>query len=347
MAKQELSSLAVSAFCEDLAMMLGAGIQAEEAVGLLCEDSGATPFHAAAAAVHGQLLAGDTLAQAAQASGAFPAYAVRMIAAGEVAGRTEAVLRGLARHYAGQDRLQKKLKSAVVYPAVLLALMAAILAVLLAAVLPVFRSVYLNLTGDLTSSAYGYIRLAYGVGWAGLAATLALALALVAGGLAGRGPAGRARLARIFEKLPFTARAARQLAVSRFTSALAIFVASGVDVDTAMDAAGEMVAHAGVKAQVDACEAQMAGGDGLAKAIYDQKLFEPLYGRMLVSGARSGQLEEVLGRLAQLFTQDADDQLDGLIDSIEPALAGFLTVAVGATLLSVMLPLIGILGSMW
>ena len=89
----------------------------------------------------------------------------------------------------------------------------------------------------------------------------------------------------------------------------------------------------------------MQKGKGLSTALFEQKVFEPLYGRMLISGARSGQADTVLARLSQLFTQDAQAAMDALIDSIEPILAAFLTLAVGVTLLAVMLPLIGILGS--
>ena len=66
---------------------------------------------------------------------------------------------------------------------------------------------------------------------------------------------------------------------------------------------------------------------------------------MLLSGERSGKTEQVLARLTSLFTQDADDELDRVVDMVEPAISAFLTVAVGVTLLSVMLPLIGILGT--
>ncbi len=345
MAKNELSSLAVSAFCENLAMMLEAGIQPDEAAALLAEDTSTGPFQQAAKAMQRSLLLGASLSQAAKDTGMFPDYAVQMIAAGEVSGRTDGVLRSLARHYAGQDQLEKKLKSAVVYPGILLGLMALILIVLLAKVLPVFTGVYQSLAGDVASSSYAYIRLAYGVGWAALIVTLLLAALLAAGLILSRTTAGRAKLSGLFERLPLTAPASRKLAVARFTSALSIFTASGVDVDTAMNAAGEMVAHGGLQAQIQRCKAAMAEGKGLATAIFEQRLLEPLYGRMLLSGARSGSTENVLARLAQLFTQDADQALDRLIDSIEPVLAGFLTLAVGITLLSVMLPLIGILGA--
>ena len=83
----------------------------------------------------------------------------------------------------------------------------------------------------------------------------------------------------------------------------------------------------------------------LAQAVYDNRVFEPLYARMLMSGARSGNLDQVLARLAQVFSEDANMRMGRIIDSVEPVLAGFLTVSVGITLLAVMLPLIGILTS--
>lgn len=345
MAKQELDALAVSALCENLALLLSAGIQPDEAAGLLCEDSEDGPFKQTARALYEALLAGDTLSAAVKKAGVLPDYAVRMIAAGEKTGRTEAVLGSLARYYASQAQLQKKLRSAVVYPAVLLGLMAAILAVLLARVLPVFGSVYEGLVGDLAASSYGYIRLAYWVGGAALAVTLVLAALVAAGAVMGRTAAGRASLSRVFQRLPFTAAASRKLAVARLAGALDIFIASGLDADAAMEAAEGMVEHTELRRRIAAARAQMAQGAGLGAAVHDQKLFEPLYARMLLSGERGGQTEQVLARLAGLFTQDADDEMDRVVDMVEPALAAFLTVAVGVTLLSVMLPLIGILGT--
>lgn len=209
MAKKELGSLEVSAFCESLAMLLAAGTPADEAVGLLGEGETAGPVQAAAQAVQQRLLAGEGLAGAVQASGAFPAYAARMVAAGEAAGRTEQVLEGLARHYDNQYRLRQKLRSAVVYPVILLGLTAAILAVLVAKVLPVFNGVYQSFAGEVSASAYAYLRLAYGVGWAALALTLLLAALVALTALAARGGRGRAVLAAAFERCPLTARAAR------------------------------------------------------------------------------------------------------------------------------------------
>ena len=347
MANKQLESLAISVFCENMAMMLGAGIGAEEAAGLLGEDSTQGSFHDAAKSVQKfLLLQGGTLSEAVAQSGYFPAYVSDMIRVGESAGRIEQTLRSLAGYYASRSRLETKLKSAVLYPLVLLVLMAAILGVLLAKVLPVFAGVYTSLAGDLTSSSYGYIRVAYGIGWLALAVTMLVALVLIAATVASRTSKGLDTLKRMAEHLPVLSGIAQQLSLANFTEVLMIYVASGVDVDSAMEAVGKMVDNETVAQKVDACHRQMKEkGVGLATAVYEQKLFEPLYGRMLVSGARSGSLEPVLERLTDLFSQDARMRIDRAVDRVEPFMSAFLTVTVGIALISTMLPLIGILGS--
>lgn len=347
MANKQLESLAISVFCENMAMMLGAGIGAEEAAGLLGEDSTQGSFHDAAKSVQKfLLLQGGTLSEAVAQSGYFPAYVSDMIRVGESAGRIEQTLRSLAGYYASRSRLETKLKSAVLYPLVLLVLMAAILGVLLAKVLPVFAGVYTSLAGDLTSSSYGYIRVAYGIGWLALAVTMLVALVLIAATVASRTSKGLDTLKRMAEHLPVLSGIAQQLSLANFTEVLMIYVASGVDVDSAMEAAGKMVDNETVAQKVDACHRQMKEkGVGLATAVYEQKLFEPLYGRMLVSGARSGSLEPVLECLTDLFSQDARMRIDRAVDRVEPFMSAFLTVTVGIALISTMLPLIGILGS--
>ncbi len=340
-----LNSLEVSAFCESLAMMLSAGIPVEEAVGLLGEDAAENDFKDAAGALHDALLDCGVMSQAVSQCGILPEYAASMIAAGESAGRTEGVLRSLAHHYGAQARLEQKLKSALVYPLGLLGLMAVILAVLVATVLPVFGRVYQSLAGDLATSSYGYLRFGQAVGWVGLGLTLAAAACLLVCLVQSRTPAGRRRLETLSERLPLTRKASASLAVARFTGALSVFLASGVNVDSAMEAACNMVTHRDTARKLEAARARMEAGDGLCTAIYEEKLFEPLYGRMLLSSARAGSAEATLEQLAQIFSEDSNRQMDRLIDSIEPLLAGFLTVAVGLTLLSAMLPLIGILGS--
>ena len=113
MAKPKLDSAGISLFCESVAMMLAAGIQTDEAVGMLSEDIGDTALQATCTTVYRSLNAGETLARSMEASGAFPRYAVDMVRVGENAGRTEEVLRSLGVYYDEEDRLFAKIRSAV------------------------------------------------------------------------------------------------------------------------------------------------------------------------------------------------------------------------------------------
>jgi type IV pilus assembly protein PilC len=89
----------------------------------------------------------------------------------------------------------------------------------------------------------------------------------------------------------------------------------------------------------------MAQGEGLAQALHGTAVLPNLYSRMLLSASRSGQLEPTLANLADTVGEDAQLQIQGLIATVEPILTFFLTASVGVTLLSVMLPLAGMLSA--
>lgn len=348
MATTVLESSTVSAFCESTALMLAAGIQTDEAVSLLGENMEDSTFKHACDAVYKRLIAGDPLASAMKASGVFPSYAIDMVHVGETSGRLEATLRTLAVYYDEESRLFIKMQSSVVYPAALLCVMSVILAFTVTVILPVFASVYESLSGSLTAGSFNAVNISIGIGWAALIITLVCTATVLILALAVRNKNGRQKLMRVAEKLPFTRGAMYQLALSRFTSALSTYIASGINTDTALEEAASMVDHHELKeklARVREAMIDPTAPKSLAQAISDSNVVEPVYARMLSIGARSGSIEHVLSRLSLTFFDAAIMKMDRIIDGIEPALAAFLTVAVGATLISVMMPLIGIMGS--
>lgn len=348
MTTKMLESSAISAFCESVAVMHAAGIQVDEAVYLLGENMEDAAFKHACDDVYGGLIAGKPLALALRDTGRFPSHVVDMVSAGEHSGRLENVLWSLSKYYDEENRLYAKIRNAIAYPAALLCVMSVILLFTVLIILPVFVDVYVGLSGDLTAGSFAYVNASIIIGWIALGITLLCTILVLAGVLAARSPNGRQRLLRLFEKAPFTRGPLRQMAVGRFTAALATFVAAGVNTDTAMEQAVAMVDHAELKAQLKQVYSEMIDPDkakSLAQAVFDNNVFEPIYARMLVVGTRSGSIETVLASLSDTFFDDSIARLDGLIDSVEPTLAAFLTVSVGATLISVMLPLVGIMGS--
>ena len=348
MAHNTLESGALSAFFDSVAVMLSAGIQTDEAVYLLAENMQDDTLRTAYDKVYRQLIAGCTLADAMKSYEAFPHHAVDMVRTGEETGRLENVLRNLASYYDEEDRLFNKIRTSVGYPAALLCVMSVILAFSVIVILPVFNDVYTNLAGSLTAASSGAMDASIAIGVLALIITLfATAGALIALRSC-RTSHGRNRLLKNLEHFSVSRDALYQMALSRFMAALSTYVASGVHDEDAMKAAMETVTNPELREELDDAYRQMIDLEkpkSLAQAFYDTEILEPIYARLLLIGSRTGSLDGTLRDISATYFDDAIDQIDRLVDAIEPLLAAFMTIAVGATLISVMLPLIGIMGS--
>lgn len=346
MADKQLESSALSAFCGSMATMFAAGIQSEEAALMLSENRERSRFQEVCRFVYERVVAGESLSQAMAGSGGFPTYAVSMVAMGEVSGHLEPVLRNLEEYYLEEDRLFNKLRVSVGYPAALLCIMTVILAFTVVVILPVFSSVYRNIAGVIGDGSFASTFASNIIGIVALVATALFAIVTLALSFTTRSESGRTRAVRAFESFGPTRKAMYQLALSRFTSSLATYVASGVTTEEAMQRAIDTVEHAQLKEKAEKVLSSMVSLDdprSMTQAIGEYELFDPLYVRMLNVGKQSGSVDVVLAQLAGTFFDDAIAQIDNALDRIEPLMAAFLTVAVGATLISVMLPLVGIM----
>ncbi|MBQ1418905.1 MAG: type II secretion system F family protein [Firmicutes bacterium] len=343
---KQLDHMGVSAFCESMGMMIRSGIQVDEAVDLLQHGRTKTGgiLESGLAVIKEHVDNGEGLAAAMKASGIFPDYALQMVEAGETSGKLEGILFRLARYYADQKTISEKLKNAVTYPAVMILLIIVLLAVMIRMVLPSFSAVYERLTGSLAASSYGYVRWAYVFCWIALIALIIIAAALLIGYRMWKG-GKRESVEALLRKSPVCASILENMAMFRFTSALATFIASGDMQDEAVEKSIPMADYGPVEEKLKRVASGMLEGHSIAQAAYDEELFEPTYGRMLLAGERSGNLENVLERLTDLLEENCSNEVDRLVGFVDPLLSGILMVTVGLSLLSVMLPLIGMMNS--
>ncbi len=342
---RKLDNLGVSAFCESMAMMVQSGIQTDEAVGLLYtghRDGGILEH--GLSVMKTAIEDGRSLSAGMEESGIFPQYCLQMVKAGEQSGRLEDVLFRLSRYYTDQKTISDKLKNAVTYPAAMLALIIAVLIVMLTMVLPAFKGVYDKLTGSLAASSYRYIRLAYVFSWVALCVMVVLAVLLVLG-LVLWNTEKRPLVEKLLQKIPATRDILWDMGMFRFTSALSTFLASGEMQDIAVQDSIRMTDCAPVEEKLQKCLSFMEEGHSFAQAAYEEELFEPVYGRMLLAGERSGNMENVLARLTELLEGDCVNRVDRLVGIVDPLLSGVLMITVALSLLSVMLPLIGMMNS--
>ena len=347
MKKQTLDPMGVSAFCESMAMMLHSSIQVDEAVGLLQQQSGKEKGGILERGLHvmkEQVDEGSGLYAAMEKSGIFPDYALNMVRTGEKSGHLEEILFRLGRYYAEQKTITEKLKNAVTYPAAMLVLIIVVLLAMLTMVLPAFKDVYTDLTGSIGASAYRYINWAYAFCCIALVVMVLIAGSLVFGLYLWRN-GKRETVEKVLNRIPICRSILENMGLFRFTSALTTFISAGEMQDEAVLNSLPMTDCKSVEEKLHRCVSRMEEGHSIAQAAYDEDLFEPVYGRMLLAGERSGSMESVLGRLTNLLEENATALVDRLVGIVDPLLSGVLMVTVGLSLLSVMLPLIGMMNS--
>ena len=160
--KTTLSHEEISSLCLELSLLLHAGVGLGDALALLGEESDRANQELLNAMAR-QVDDGSTLAAAMKETERFPAYVCGLIEVGETAGRTEEALSALSRYYEDRVRMDRRIKSALLYPAVMLAVMLIVIAVLLVRVLPIFDDVYASLGGRLTGVAGGLLALGRGI----------------------------------------------------------------------------------------------------------------------------------------------------------------------------------------
>lgn len=347
MAVQILSEEQISVFCRSLAMMLRSGVTMQEAVELFVQDGDdASPLlHSTAQQMEKALGEGQSFAQTARDTGAFPEYALGVFSMAELSGRLDEVLDRLADYYDRQHALNERLRSTLTYPVALLLMMCGVLSVLVFSVLPMFVRVYNSLTGSLAASSYAYVLAASLIGRVSLVLAVAVSAVLLVLTIMLHTQKGREKLNGPMERSRFTRKAARQLAVSQMADTVSTMLASGAEEDSALEQCIRQTSHTGLRTALQACRSDMQQGTGMAQAFLRHKVLPPLYARMLQGGSESGSLPAAMESVALRMGQEAENALCRLIDDIEPVLIGFLTVSVGFTLLSVMLPLLGILSA--
>ena len=347
MAVQILSEEQISVFCRSLAMMLRSGVTMQEAVELFVQDGDdASPLlHSTAQQMEKALGEGQSFAQTARDTGTFPEYALGVFSMAELSGRLDEVLDRLADYYDRQHALNERLRSTLTYPVALLLMMCGVLSVLVFSVLPMFVRVYNSLTGSLAASSYAYVLAASLIGRVSLVLAVAVSAVLLVLAVMLHTQKGREKLNGPMERSRFTRKAARQLAVSQMADTVSTMLASGAEEDSALEQCIRQTSHTGLRTALQACRSDMQHGTGMAQAFLRHKVLPPLYARMLQGGSESGSLPAAMESVALRMGQEAENALCRVIDDIEPVLIGFLTVSVGFTLLSVMLPLLGILSA--
>lgn len=340
-----LSNEEAASFCAQMASILGAGISTLEGISLLREDAPTKEEQRILTTVYEALLTTGTLSSALTAAAVFPAHLVKMTALGEKTGRLDDLMQSMNRYYERKADTAAAIRHAVTYPAVMVLMLVAVITVLITRVLPVFDQAFAQMGAEMNPAAqllleFGRLLSRYAVVLAVLLGAAGLLILFFA-----KTGTGRRLTGHFFAALPFAGKTALQSAACQFAGVLSLSVHSGFPTEEALSVAAEMNQSAPFSRKIDHCRTLLSQGMSFADALVHAGIFSGTDARMLKISAKTGCMDRELDRIADRLEDQLQSRIARMLSTIEPAIIVVLSVITGSILLSVMLPLLGILSA--
>ncbi|MBN1765718.1 MAG: type II secretion system F family protein [Sedimentisphaerales bacterium] len=327
-------------FTRQLSTMIKADVKLTEGLSVLISQTGDPKFAQILQNIRDQVMAGESLAEGLKEyPGWFDPIYVSMIRVGEATGNLGRSLTLLADYISKKLRLESKIKSALVYPAILIIVCVLVVTFLLTFVVP-------NVTKIITSSGRelpAVTRLLINVShfftgyWWIILIVLGLGWWLFKRILATR--KGRMAFDRFILKIPVTGELMRQGIVARFTSTLAALIRSGLPMADSLQTVAEVTGNAVMAHAVRQARERIIAGADVATPLRESKVVGPAVAHMITVGEKTGELESMLITVAESIEESTDISVQRLSSVIEPIIIIIMAIIVGFIVLAIMLPI--------
>ena len=327
-------------FTRQFATMINSGLPLVQALDILSEQTESKALKDVTKAVVYDVESGQTLADALRKHPkAFSDLYVNMVAAGEAGGILDTILLRLATFMEKNDALVRRVKGAMIYPAVIFSVAGICVVVLLIFVIPVFANMFASAGGVLplpTRIVMGMSHFLIHFWWA-----------IGAGGAAiwfgtkryYATPGGRLNLDKLMLAMPVLGDVLRKSAVSRFTRTLGTLIASGVSILDGLEITAKTAGNRVIHDAVMESRNSIAGGETIAAPLQKSKVFPPMVISMIAVGEQTGGLDEMLSKIADFYDEEVDAAVANLLSAMEPVMIVFLGGVVGGMIIAMYLPI--------
>lgn len=345
---QKVSRRDLAIMTRELATLLEAGLSLDQSLRLMVDLVESQAVQQLLRELLEAIQGGSTLADALAAhEGVFPDAYVSMVRAGEAGGSLDDVLARLAQYLDRSQALAEQVRSALVYPVILLVMAGVSVIILLTVVLPQFTALFESAGAELpllTRIIIGLGAFVQQTWWLMLVALAAFALWLRR---ALRAAASRAWIDRLLLRLPLVGDLATRLDVARFARTLGVLLANGVPVLNALAIVQGTLANTGLREAVQSATAGAREGQGLAQPLERTGRFPKLALHLIAVGEKSGRLEPMLMKVAEIYDREVQLTIERLMTLLVPALtislglliAGIIGAILSAILQAYQLPL--------
>jgi type IV pilus assembly protein PilC len=327
-------------FTRQFSTMINSGLPLVQALTILAEQTDNKALAEVTKKVVFDVESGNTVADAlSKHPRAFTNLYVNMVAAGEAGGILDTILLRLATFLEKNDALVRKVKGAMIYPAVIMSVAAIAVVVLLIFVIPVFAGMFasagqaLPLPTRIVIGASGFLRSYWWI----------IGAIIISGGYMGKKyyatPSGKLVIDRLMLRMPVLGDVLRKSAVSRFTRTLGTLISSGVSILEGLEITAKTAGNRVIQDAIMQSRSSIAGGDTIAQPLQKSKVFPPMVISMIAVGEQTGGLDEMLSKIADFYDEEVDAAVSNLLSLLEPIMIVFLGVVVGGMVVAMYLPI--------
>lgn len=344
--KNKLNKQELYHFCEQLSIILRSGMSGLEGLRILSEDNPSPRSREILGALLSDLEENGSLSHALESTECFPQSMISYVKVGEETGCLDEIMQSLTEHYEQEIDISEQIKSAVAYPLIMLGMMAAVIVILLVKVLPVFSQVFRQMGLTMNGISRGLLGVGTSISRYSTVFLILTVLIICCILFFCLHPKGREILLKTADHLPRFREIPVAMDYARLTQGLALGLHSGLGPETSISLAKELVSHPLVSRRLQNAERLLKEGALFSQAMCESELFSGMDARLISIGYQAGAADEVMQKLSLRYRDTSLSLVARFVSVVEPTIVIILSLLVGLVLLSVMMPLLGILSEM-
>lgn len=331
----------LAVFCKQFSAVLNAGVTIISALEMMSEQLENKTLKRALQEAQAYVQKGGTLADAFKLNPkVFPPIMINMTAAGEMSGNLEICFDRLTTHFETANALHSKVKGAVTYPIVILIVVVAVVAVLLVGVIPQFSQMFDDLGSELPAATQMLVNLSNFLQhkWY----ILVIIVAAIVFGLKafGKTEPGSLMYAKIGIKFPLFGNLTIKSAAATFSRTMATLMVSGISLIDAVEQVAKMINNRIIREALLDAKTQIAKGVPLSKPLRDCGIFPPMLPQMTKIGEETGNIEDMMDKVADYYEMEVNDATDALTAAMEPLIIVIMGVVVGGIVMAIYSPML-------
>ncbi len=330
----------MSVFCRQFESVLNAGVTVVEALDMLSEQTENKQFANAIAEVRDSVQRGETLAVAmAEHPKIFPNLMVQMVAAGESSGGLDKAFSRVGSQFEKEAHLKGLIIKSAIYPVILILVIIVVVAIMMIKIVPTFTEQFDEVGGKLPGITLAVMAVSdfFVHSWYFLVAIIAGIAIFIHAWKKTEG--GAHILGKFILKVPLVGPLSIKTASSRMTRTLSTLMGSGVQLVDALGLVTEMMGNAVVKQALKDATEEVSRGIPLSKPLADSGVFPPMVYHMIEIGEETGNMEDMLDKVAAYYDEEVESATEALLAAMEPLIIIVMAVVVVPIVLAIMMPM--------